>query len=155
MEEAVEARAAWFRLYPEIALWHGMTSHAGGKLKSDVFDVRKNECRGDGEGGKFYQGRTLSGRVVEGLELREALNYSDQGTGGEIALHAIAQMPDDIAQMLVGFVHDEMILEVPSERAGEVSREVERIMNESAEVLLRLFDVPSECEAALGDHWIH
>ncbi|MDA8152598.1 MAG: DNA polymerase [Acidithiobacillus sp.] len=155
MEEAVEARAAWFRLYPEIALWHWMTAHAGGKLKSDVFDMRKNECRGDGEGGKFYQGRTLSGRIVEGLELREALNYSDQGSGGEIALHAIAQMPDDIAGMLVGFVHDEMILEVPSERAVEVSCEVERIMNETAEVLLRLFDVPSECEAALGDHWIH
>ncbi|WP_024894062.1 DNA polymerase [Acidithiobacillus thiooxidans] len=155
MEEAVEARAAWFRLYPEIALWHWMTAHAGGKLKSDVFDVRKNECRGDGEGGKFYQGRTLSGRVVEGLELREALNYSDQGTGGEIALHAITNLPDDIAGMLVGFVHDELIFEVPEGRAEDVSVEVTRVMNESAETLLKLFDVPSEVEAALGQHWIH
>ncbi len=157
MEEAVEARAAWFHLYPEIALWHWMTTHAGGKLKSDVFDVRKNECRGDGEGGKFYQGRTLSGRVVEGLELREALSYSDQGTGGEIALHAIANLPEDIARMLVGFVHDELIFEVPSVEAEDVSAEVTRVMNESAETLLKLklFDVPSEVEAALGGHWIH
>ena len=155
LEEAAQAAQAFFSLYPEVSLWHWMTSHAGGKMKSPVFDTRRNECKTDGEGGSFYRGRTLSGRVVEGMELREALNYSDQGTGGEIALHAIAQLSDDIAKMLVGFVHDELIFEVPINQTGTVSKEVERVMNEAAEALLLLHKVPSECEAAVGGHWIH
>ncbi len=155
LEEAAAAAQAFFSLYPEVALWHWMTAHAGGKTKSHVFDTRRNECKTEGEGGSFYRGRTLSGRVVEGLELREALNYSDQGTGGEIALHAISQLSDDIANMLVGFVHDELVFEVPANQADAVLKEVARVLNEAAEALLLLFDVPSECEAALGNHWIH
>ncbi|MHB8199618.1 MAG: DNA polymerase [Acidithiobacillus sp.] len=155
LEEAAAAAQAFFSLYPEVALWHWMNAHAGGKTKSHVLDTRRNECKTDGEGGSFYRGRTISGRVVEGLELREALNYSDQGTGGEIALHAIANLSDDIANMLVGFVHDELIFEVPTNQAETVSKEVERVMNEAAEALLLLYKVPSGVEAALGQHWIH
>ena len=155
LEEAAEAAQAFFSLYPEVAMWHWMTAHAGGKTKSHVFDTRRNECKTDGDGGSFYRGRTLSGRVVEGLELREALNYSDQGTGGEIALHAISQLSNNVAKMLVGFVHDELIFEVPTNQADAVSKEVERVMNEAAEALLLLYKATSEVEAALGEHWIH
>jgi DNA polymerase-1 len=155
LKEAAEARDAWFSLYPEIALWHWMTAHNGGKIKADIFDAHRNEIKLAMDGGRFYCGTTLSGRKVEGMELRDALNYSDQGTGAEIALFAIARLPDDIAQMLVGFVHDELIFEVPETCVEDVTNRVEIIMNKAANAYLKAQSVPSECEAEIGDSWVH
>ncbi|AEM48042.1 DNA-directed DNA polymerase [Acidithiobacillus ferrivorans SS3] len=155
LEEAVEARDAWFSLYPEIALWHWITAHNGGKIKADIFDTHRNEIKLSQDGGRFYHSTTLSGRKVEGMELRDALSYSDQGTGAEIALFAIARLPADISPMLVGFVHDELIFEVPEKCVEDVTERVKTIMNKAANAYLKLQSVPSECEAEIGDSWVH
>jgi len=114
--EAAEARSAWFELYPEVELWH-LQSKCVSRDKHAV--IKHDAIIGPHEAGKLYRGSTLSGRPVYGAEMRDACNYSDQGTGAEIALSAINALPEWLLCCLVNFVHDELVFEVPADRADE------------------------------------
>lgn len=154
-EEASAALVAWFDLYPEIGLWHWLLKYAH-KVKANILNPYNSmdmlKCD---EGGKVYQWYTLSGRETISSKLTSAANYQDQGTGAEIALNAITRLPDDIQDMLVNFVHDELVLEVPEDRIAEVQNTVERSMIDSADKLLMPFGIPTEVESEVGDCWIH
>lgn len=144
-DEAEFAAQAWFDLYPEVRLWHLLTRAKKRKLFADTLTPAK-----------LFTATTLSGRPVCSDKLPSALNFQDQGTGAEIALAAIAALPDHLACELVNFVHDELVFEVPEDQADARVPEINRVMIEAADKWLKTdYGVPTEVEAAVGDFWIH
>ncbi len=159
LEDAAQARSAWFQLYPEIGLWHWLTEEAH-KEKRDILDPYNSnsfKLKGDTEtgAGKVFWGSTLAGRQTVSPKMTAATSFQDQGTGAEIALDALASLPEDIQNYLVNFVHDELVLEVPDNRIPEVQAIVERTMIASADKYLLPFGIPTEVESSVGDCWIH
>ena len=148
IEEAEFASQAWFSLYPEIQLWHLLTRYSNRKMFSQD-DPQKRQ-------NKLFMASTLTGRPVCSDSLPSALNFQDQGTGAEIALAAIANLPVHLESELVNFVHDELVFEVPIERADIRKLEIEQIMVDAADRVLKdEFGVPTSVEAEIGDAWIH
>jgi len=159
VEDAARARDAWFALYPEVGLWHWLTQEAH-RQKRDILDPYNPNAfclRDDKETapGKVYWGTTLSGRPTVSAKITGALSFQDQGTGAEIALEAIGNLPEDVQGMLVNFVHDELVLEVPESRVDEVQAVVEKTMIEASDRYLLPFGVPTEVESAVDDFWVH
>lgn len=159
VDDAAAAQAAWFRLYPEIGLWHWLIEEAH-KEKRDILDPYNStsfRLKTDTEtgAGKVFWGSTLSGRRTVSPKITSAANYQDQGTGAEIALAAVAALPPDVQGMLVNFVHDEFVLEVPTWRVPEVTKILESTMIAAADDMLLPFGVPTEVESSVGDYWIH
>lgn len=159
LEDADQARTAWFKLYPEVGLWHWLAQEAH-KEKMDILDPYNSnsfKLRGDTEtgAGKVFWGSTLSGRMTVSPKMTSATSFQDQGTGAEIALDALASLPPDVQNMLVNFVHDELVLEVPTAQVEEVQAIVERTMIASADKYLLPFGIPTEVESSIGDCWIH
>lgn len=144
VEDAEFATQAWFDLYPEIRLWHLLTRSRKSKLFVDTTETKK-----------LFHASTLSGRPVVSEQLPAALNFQDQGSGAEIALSAIAALPQHLASEFVNFVHDELVFEVPAELADERAKEIESVMIRAADELLLPWGVPTEVEAAIGDFWVH
>ncbi len=158
-EDAIQARTAWFKLYPEIGLWHWLLAECY-KQKRDILDpynlssFRLADDKESGAG-KVYWGSTLSGRKTVSPKLTSAANHQDQSTGAEIALDALANLPDDVAPYLVNFVHDELVLEVPDNLVPYVQEQVEKTMIASADKYLLPYGVPTEVESSIGNCWIH
>ncbi len=152
IEEAISAKAAWFELYPEIDLWHVFLKVLEINEKRPV---RKNGGIFSDSSAKLFRHKTLSGRPVCGIKAGDAANYSDQGTGAEIALAAIANMPDWLAERFVNFVHDELLFEVEDDLVNAAVVEIEQVMNASGNRLFERYGVPSSVESAVGEHWIH
>lgn len=154
-EDAGQAKDAYFDLFPEIGLWHWLLKNAF-KVKADILNpYNSSECRSSSEGGKLYAWYTLSGRPTIASKLTSGLNYQDQGTGAEIAFRSLTMLPPDVQGMLVNFVHDELVLEVPEDRVDEVQGIVERTMIAAADSLLLKYGIPTEVETETGDCWIH
>lgn len=153
VEDAERAHTEWFRLYPEIGLWHWLLRRVFVLKKQPILNPY-NPVEADLEG-KIYRWATLSGRKVLSSKITSAANYEDQGTGAEIALLAINSLPEEIQAMLINFVHDELVLEVPDDRVTEVVPVVERTMTEAADRFLLPFGVPTTVETQVGDAWMH
>ncbi len=126
-------------------------------------------------GGHFLQSTTLTGRMVFADKINKILNYQDQGTGAEIALHAIGKLSDEkvslhgqsyrLSDLLVNFVHDELVLDFPvlgdteaEQKAWEkqIHDRVEQCMVEAAQELVGdRYDIQFTVEGEIGDYWIH
>jgi hypothetical protein len=97
---------------------------------------------------------TLTGRIRGRVRYSQARNTPFQGLAADGAALALFALIDE-GFRVVGFVHDEVLIELPDE-GGYVSEErvrrVEEIMNrEMAAVLYG--DIPVACEAALSRRW--
>ena len=181
MQEAEAAREAFLRLYPEITLWHIITTMWHSKVleleaweNAPILDEDQPEADGaasqDGVGArtsrkwarKLFRATTLSNKPIASTNRSAALNYQDQGTGAEIAMDVLIRLqhvslPDGtpLADCLVNFVHDEFILEAPAEFADHARAGLERAMREAHDAILLRWGVPCELESAVGGHWIH
>lgn len=157
-------RDAWFEMYTEVTLWHLITELTS-KAKTDLYvggyEIIKNSENG---GGSFYQSTTLTGRMVFADKINKILNYQDQGTGAEIALRAIGNLPDDIAKYLVNFVHDELVFDFEDKDAQgkngvyaqHVRKTVDSVMIDAAQELVGdKYDIQFTAESDIGDYWIH
>ena len=158
--DAVAAREAYFDLYPEIALWHWLIKYALVQYANILDPYRPTQMcyaqqRGEERRGKLYRWSTLSGRITVSSKITSGTNYQDQGTGAEIAFRAFANLPPDVQDMVVNFVHDEFVLEVPESRVAEVHEVLEKTMIAAADSLLMRYGIPTEVESAVGDCWIH
>jgi len=153
--DAHAAKEAYFDLFPEVGLWHWLLKYAF-SVKMDIFSpYNPLEMRPESDGGKVYTWYTLSGRPTMSSKMTSGANYQDQGSGAEIAFRALAALPPDVQDMVVNFVHDEIVLECPNERVEEVAATLERTMIGAADSLLLTFGIPTEVESAVGDCWIH
>ncbi|MDD2861083.1 MAG: DNA polymerase, partial [Acidiphilium sp.] len=152
IEEAVEARAAWFEMYPEVELWHLLIKNSHSAKKTVI---KYGKIVGPTDGGRIFTSKTLSDRPVIGSAMREAANYSDQGTAAEIALDSITRLPDWLAERFVNFVHDELVFEIEEDETDRAKIEIEAAMTGAARDVLGRYRVPCGAETAIGDYWIH
>lgn len=86
---------------------------------------------------------------------RESKNTPIQGSAAVIAKLAIHELEDILPKYragIVGFIHDEIIVECPKEEAEEVLGIVKRTMEKSGRVFLK--KVKTEVDAHIGYDWL-
>jgi len=95
-------------------------------------------------------GITPTGRIRSGCSYTQAKNCPFQGLAADGAKLALWTLVKD-GYRVVGFVHDEVIVELPADKAKEESAQVETILVKSMESVLG--KVPAAVEGHLGDKW--
>lgn len=98
--------------------------------------------------------QTLTGRIRAGVDYGEARNTRFQGLaadGAKVALWRLHQA----GFRIVGFIHDEIVCEVPDDSKGNVEDKdaIERIMKEAMASVLQC-DIPVEVEGTVADNWV-
>jgi DNA polymerase-1 len=173
LEEATKVRNDWFKLYPEIRLWHFWIKYIA-SIKLDqgtvmVWDTyhhdddeadddedereRTGKLKWPEHGARIYYPTTLVGRPFAILDgFKEARNYPDQGSGADILVRAIAMLPDKIAKMLRLPCHDELLFEIPADEVDEVLPIIKGIMVQAGDQVLRHL-IPVKVEVQVGPTW--
>jgi DNA polymerase-1 len=131
-EQAVQYRAAFFRMYPGLRRWHNSVGDAP------------------------VDTRTLTGRRVLGIErFNEKLNLPVQGTGADGLKRALALLWERRAKCPTATpilaVHDEIVVEVPETDASAATEWLKRCMVDAVAPLID--PVPVEVEAKVGRTW--
>jgi hypothetical protein len=152
-EEADKVRSDWFRTYVEIDLWH-----AWKELTPDAIEELPDPERGMRvRRTPVYRSFTLAGRCVYAFGLNAALSYEDQSTGADIlgdVMHTLSVEHPAIFDTIVNQVHDEVVFEVPADKAEAYTNTICEVMTRSAEKYLAPYGVRSECTPAVGDVWL-
>ncbi|MCK9390685.1 MAG: DNA polymerase [Syntrophales bacterium] len=103
------------------------------------------------------EARTLSGRRrlwTEPPKITERFNTPIQGTSADITKAALALLIRKIKVIkakIIGCVYDEVILEVPTDKADEAAEILEKTMIEAGQIYLK--KIPVEVEVAKADDW--
>ena len=123
----------------------------------------KTEAREDGFvttlfGRRIHiSGFTASNPAMRGFAERQAINAPIQGTAADIIKRAMIQLPPILAarsipaDMLLQ-VHDELIFEVPADRANDAMAVITDVMERAADPVVSL-TVPLVAEAGMADSW--
>jgi len=133
VKEAEEFKGKFFDHYTGLRDWHKCT-----------------------KSGSYYEARTLKGRrrlwsTVSSLN--ERLNMPVQGTAADIMKIALARLPKALKgteAKLVAIIHDEIILEVPEDKAEAAKRMLVTVMESAGDGFI---DIPLVAEAAIADSW--
>ena len=134
LDEAEKFRNKFFEVYAGVDKWQK-------KLYQD-------DCR---------EIRTLSGRRrlwQDEPKITELFNTPVQGTAADIIKMALVLLTGRVAKIqgkIIGVVHDEIILEVPDNRAEEAKILLTETMEQAGGVFLK--KVPCEVEAVIADNW--
>lgn len=143
LEEAAKANESWKADQPEILEFFRLAAAA------------TNNPTGLGD-----ETHVFTGRVRGNVRYSSLCNGRFQGLGADAALEALwrvtyAQYCVPTSPLygtrVVGFIHDEIIIEVEEERASEALMELERVMGEGANVYLH--KVPVKVEGVLMRLW--
>ena len=158
LDEAEAAREAWFELYPEVAFWHMYTKYVEGAEKREphqllLWNKYDNQLTVPKWAARIIMPRTLSDRPFALLDdIRQALSYQGQGTGADILVRGMSKLPDELAATLMMPVHDEMLFEVPAERAEELKLQLIAAMVEAGTEILGP-TMPAKVEPKIAPHW--
>ncbi len=102
--------------------------------------------------------RTIGGRIRRWKGNRvsstELLNTPIQGTAADVLKYALWILSDRLTELdalLVGCVHDEIILEVGENNADYVAEELARVMEDAGSWYLKR--VPVVVDVKIDDHW--
>ena len=157
LEEAASARSAWFALYPEFRLWQWWTKYLKGEEKEAgriaTWNAYRNELVVSEFPVKIYRIQTLTHRPFAVLDdVRQALNYQNQGTGADMLVRAITFLPEHVAAMLLVPVHDELVFEVPRGVIEETRALVVDAMTRAGDAVLG-GQVPVEVECNDSEDW--
>ncbi len=153
LDEAAAAREVWLDLYPEVELWQIFSDAA--KLRDRGAAQQRSMADGSTKWVKDYVGATLSGRAICAPTVQASCAYQDQGTAAEIAHLALRNLPAKTQDYLVGFVHDEFVLEVPDTEVAEAALALEAAMRAAGDAVLSRWGVPIDLETSIGDCWAH
>jgi DNA polymerase-1 len=138
LKQATLFRRRFFTAYSDLKEWHS-------EIKSTVYATNKREIR------------TLAGRRRRwstNPPLSELYNHPVQGSCADflkVALGKLHAALDGTDAELIGTVHDEIILECPSERVDLVSRILQECMLSPAATALQ--PIPVEVEIKVGNSW--
>jgi DNA polymerase I-like protein with 3'-5' exonuclease and polymerase domains len=111
------------------------------------------------------QARTASGRLVRfnfdaadrqqvSMTQRNGKNAPIQGTSADILKRALRLLNDELrntSARIVNIIHDEIVVEVDDDEAGEVAQKVERAMCAAGEEYLQT--VPVKVETQIASEW--
>lgn len=126
---------------------------------SDYMEAKKAEARDHGYITTFYGRKVFINNIdakIQGLRAgaeRQAINAPLQGTAADIMKMAMARLPHALAEQnlrarMMIQVHDELVFEVPEEEAEKTATLVCAVMENVADVGVRL-----EAEAGFADSW--
>ncbi len=137
LQEAEKFRKRFFEAFKSFKDWHS-------RVKEELKE--KKEVRGS----------TLLGRPFRAHTFTDAVNYPIQGTGADLLKLAVLMFDVELRKhrldaKLVNLVHDEIVVECPSEIAKEVKECLERAMETAGKVALR--DIPVEAESTISESW--
>ncbi|NPB05349.1 MAG: bifunctional 3'-5' exonuclease/DNA polymerase [Aquificae bacterium] len=137
LEEAKELIKKFFRAFPRFYEWH-----------KSLRETLRDKGRVEGE--------TLLGRRFVAETFQDAANYPIQGTGADILKLAVDIFGyqcevQGLEARLVNLVHDEIVCEVPAEKAGEVAELLKESMEFAGSLVLK--KVPVEVETAVSERW--
>jgi len=154
-QEAEDAREAWLQAYPDIRVWHAITALS---YTHQYIYAQKPFAKFSKPGSysqKVFKSYTLAGREIVTTSKKDALNYSDQGSGADMLCLAIAMMPVDVRKYMINLIHDEMLFCVPSDEAESVAQKVSSVMNQAGNKLLSPWGIPCETDVQIADAWKH
>ena len=137
LEDAEKFRRRYFEVYAGVTAFHR---------------------RQDREARRARETRTLLGRCRRwadtAMGLPELANSPDQGTGADILKAAMGAVRPALLRAgaaLVASVHDELVVEVPEDRAEEVKDALRGAMIAAGDAVLD--PVPVDAEATIGGTW--
>jgi DNA polymerase-1 len=130
-DEAAGMLEKFFRSFPALARWRDR-------------QIRLRQYVSSLGGRRFHLNPHTRGSE------RNALNMPIQGTAADISKSALIRMID-AGLKVVGFIHDEFIVEAPREKAQETAEKVREIMLNAMQRMLP--DVKPEASVAIGDSW--
>jgi len=138
--ECTEIKEKWLDAYPEMRSY---------------FDIADYYSRS-----KTPADMPRTGRLRGGLSYTAAANNYFQGVASDLAKRALFAVTQACyceptsplyQSRVVAFIHDEILLEVPEDRAHEAAFETVRLMVREASIVCP--DVPFEAEPALCERW--
>ena len=141
LPEADKARSKFFATYPGIHRWQSVTKARG------ISDPTVKTA-----GGLI---RDLS-KEPGGWQLTKALNTPVQGTGAEILLAALSNLPNRLAGLdaqLIHHVHDEIILECAEVDSDRAEVALVTAMEKGFKALFPDVTMPGLVEAHSGPDW--
>lgn len=172
LQEAEETVRLWRAAYPEIDLLGASTALRGAERWGEGRYSRESRFDGHKDGLMWVydtkQARsrvkpvwldmTLARRPIAVSGLNAAINYPDQGSGADL-LHRVfgtleTEAPD-LYGCVIDQVHDELVFEVPEDKADESARRIREILEREGDRMLAPFGVPMEAEVAVGEVWTH
>jgi len=133
-EQAVQFRQRFFEAYPGIAAWHEETQ-----------EKQPNETRTILGRRRFWNNTP---------KITELLNSPIQGTSADIIKKVLSMLPNALEgtrAMIVGCVHDEILLEVPIEATDEVALILKETMEEAGKSVVKT--VPVEADVIIVSSW--
>lgn len=141
--EASEARAIFFKSYPELAKWQRLTGIRA-----------KQRMRVETPGGRVRD----FNREKMGYKYTESLNTPIQGAEAEILMNTLGLLPSRIKShdiQLVNIIHDELVFEIEEDRTEIAKEIIERAMVDG---FLRSFpeakNMTSDLvESSIGNNW--
>ena len=115
--------------------------------------------------GRKYETRTLSGRRKEfpptkfghrkSASYTEKLNTPIQGSAADIAklgLYKVCQVLKGTKGKLVAFIHDEVVVEIPTEQAKEFLPKIEQALQEAGQYYLPSMEI--SLSSNICDSWM-
>ncbi len=137
IEAADVFRKKFFRFFPAFKEWHD-------KVKKELKE--KDEIKGS----------TLLGRPYRATTFTDAVNYPIQGTGADLLKLAVLMFDVELRRKgleakLVNLVHDEIVVECPTEQAEDVRNTLEDAMVKAGHIVLK--HVPVEAESVISESW--
>jgi DNA polymerase-1 len=114
IQEAMQYREAYFRLYPNVRKFHMYNSNLLEKYVS-------------------IEVKTLGGRISKVNKFTNANNYATQGTGADILKKAIILFfkYNDTSAKIINLIHDEIILEADAKDTDKALEILEKSMTEA------------------------
>jgi len=115
-QEAITARAIFFKTYPQLSRWQRLTGIQA-----------KHRMRVETPGGRIRDFR----REKRGYMFTESLNTPIQGAEAEVLMNTLGLLPVRINNLdikLVNIIHDELVFEIEESDASIAVRIVEEVM---------------------------
>jgi hypothetical protein len=145
LERAQELKDAFFSVWPQARPYLDHISNrviGRNRDRGQLEQIRSGRLRGDvtfcAAANGFFQGLAADGALAAVVEVQRRC-YADKSS----ALYG---------SKMLAFIHDEIIVDTPRERAHDAAMEVQSIM--IASMARFVPDVPIRCEPVLMDRWL-
>jgi len=96
----------------------------------------------------FVKGITDRNFNVRGMAERAAINAPLQSTAADIIKLAMVKLPDEVRQYMTLQIHDELLFEVPEEKAQEYADIIQKTMENVLHI-----SVPLKVDVKMGKNW--
>lgn len=97
----------------------------------------------------YMQGINDKNFAIRGFAERAAINAPLQGTAADMIKKAMIKIPAEFSQYMTLQIHDELLFEVPRDKADALIASIKYHM----ENVTTMLDVPITVDASIGDSW--